>query len=107
MATIINHIMVIELRNAVYPIDRYCSEAFLSIFNLLLLSGNVVELNHHLITRNLFMQGMWLSNYFKWIYKDDAFILWQRMEYGSELCFRESILELKYSTIMKDKAILN
>lgn len=92
--------MTIEITGAVCRIDTYCHSAFVVIYNEIVLSGHIVELNRRLIASDRTDEGRRLSGYFKWRFTGDTFMLWQRMGYNSEICFTDKILEVKYGSFV-------
>ena len=97
--------MLIDFENPVLPVDNYAQRAFIEILNLVLLSDSVEELQYRLGTKDLGREYHRLSGYFKWSYARYSFTLWQRMEFGSPLCFSHKILEVKHVTFINQDRI--
>lgn len=87
--------MTIEAINTVCHVDAYSRLAFLDIFNDIVLSCHIVDLNRRLQQRDREMKGC-LSGYYRWKYTGDTFLLWQRTALHSPICFEERILEVRF-----------
>ena len=97
--------MIIDFENPVLPVDNYAPRAFLEILNLVLLSDSVEELSHRLTQNEYGREYRRLSGYFKWSYERYSFTLWQRMEFGSSLCFGQKVLEVKHITFLSEDRV--
>lgn len=97
--------MKIEFTTPIHPVDNYSQRAFVMILNIILLSGNVVELNRNLIVNNDNPQYRKLSGYFQWTFNDYRFTLWQRTEFASSVCFNDKILELHFGSLVSQDLI--
>ena len=93
--------MQIEFLGPVYHTSREAINAFTEILNLLISSNNIMELNKKLLHRDGFGR---LSGYFIWSYANYTFSLWQRIDYGSDICFGHKLIELQFVTLVcKDR----
>lgn len=93
--------MQIEFLGPVYHTSQNAVNAFTEILNLIILSDNIIELNKKLLQRDQFAK---LSGYFIWTFTDYTFSLWQRVDYGSYLCFEHKLIELQFVTLIcKDR----
>lgn len=93
--------MQIEFLGPVYHTNQSAVNAFTEILNLILSSDNIMELNKKLLQRDQFSK---LSGYFIWTFVDYTFSLWQRVDYGSDICFEHKIIELPFVTLVcKDR----
>lgn len=100
--------MNIYFTGPLFPTDPLVPRAFMEILNIILLSGNIVEVNQRLISRNIHPQYRSLSGHFRWSFADDRFTLWQRTEYNSDLCFTHSIFEIHFTSLVcKDRRRIN
>jgi len=88
--------MTIEIIDAVYPVDEHCRAVFVDIYNIIVMSRSIVELNNSLIADERVRTGPKLSAWFKWHYAKGTFILRQRTGFYSEICFAGRILEVNY-----------
>lgn len=97
--------MQIELIGPVYPTSQEAVIAFTEILNLIITSENIMELNRKLLQNDGFGR---LSAHFIWSYANFTFSLWQRIEYGSEICFEHKLIELPFVTLVcKDRRRAN
>ncbi len=93
--------MQIELLGPVYPTSQEAVIAFTEILNLIITSDNIMALNGKLLQYDGFGR---LSAYFIWSFANFTFSLWQRVDYGSEMCFEHTLIELKFVTLVcKDR----
>lgn len=100
--------MDIHFTGPLFPTDPQVSRAFMEILNILLLSGNIVEVNSRLINRNIHPMYRSLSGHFRWSFANDRFTLWQRTEYNSDLCFINSLFEIHFASLVcKDRRKIN
>ena len=100
--------MNIHFTGPLFPTDPLVTRAFVEILNIILLSGNIVEVNQRLINRNIHPLYRSLSGHFRWSFADDRFTLWQRTEYNSSLCFTHSIFEIHFASLAsKDRKRIN
>ena len=100
--------MNIHFTGPVFPTDSLAPRAFVEILNIILLSGNIVEVNQRLINRNIHPLYRSLSGHFRWSFADDRFTLWQRTAYNSEMCFTQKILEIHFASLAcKDRTGIN
>lgn len=100
--------MNIHFTGPLFPTDPLVPGAFVEILNIILLSTNIVEVNHRLINRNIHPLYRSLSGHFRWSFADDRFTLWQRTEYNSDLCFTQSIFEIHFASLVcKDRTRIN
>jgi len=88
--------MTVEIIDTVCPVDPYCRSAFVDIYNIIVMSRSIVELNNRLIADERVREGPKLSAWFKWRYAGDTFILRQRTGFYSDICFTGRVLEVKY-----------
>ena len=91
--------MNINFLGPVLPTDHFAQVAFVEILNILLMSNNIVDVNRMLICRNLNPSFGSLSGHFRWSYSNNHFTLWQRMEYNSPVCFRQSIFSIHFGML--------
>lgn len=97
--------MQIEFLGPVYRTSQSAFSAFIEILNLILSSDNIMELNKKLLQRDQFRK---LSGYFIWTFTDYTFSLWQRVDYGSDICFEHKIIELPFvALVCKDRRRVN
>lgn len=100
--------MNIHFTGPLFPTDPLVTRAFVEILNIILLSGNIVEVNRRLIDRNIHPLYRSLSGHFRWSFADDRFTLWQRTEYNSDLCFTPGIFEIHFASLVcKDRRRIN
>ena len=93
--------MQIEFLGPIYHTSQEAIQAFTDILNLILSSDNIMELNMKLLQKD---QSGILSGYFIWSYADYTFSLWQRVDYGSDICFGHKLIELQFVTLVcKDR----
>jgi hypothetical protein len=92
--------MTVEIIDAVCPVDAHCYRAFADIYNIIVLSQSIVELNDRLIADERVRTEPRLSAWFKWQYTGDTFVLRQRTGLYSELCFTGRVLEVKYRSFV-------
>jgi hypothetical protein len=93
--------MQIEFLGPVYHTSQEAVNAFTDILNLLISSNNIMEVNKKLLQRDQFGR---LSAYFVWAFSNYTFSLWQRVDYGSDICFEHKLLELPFITLIcKDR----
>ncbi|MDR2882905.1 MAG: hypothetical protein LBU98_03920 [Alistipes sp.] len=92
--------MLINFESPVQPVDACARQAFVEILNLILLSKDVAQLDRLLRKHDIGKEYRRLSGWFKWSYADYSFTLWQRMEFGSEACFRNKVLEVKHVALL-------
>lgn len=91
--------MEINIKGPVMPIDPYSQLAFVEILNIILTAGHIVDVNRFLIRRNVNPRFGSLSGYFRWSFAEDRFILWQRTDYNSTMCFSHRILDLPFGVL--------
>lgn len=97
--------MKIEFLGPVYPTSQEAVNAFTEILNLIIYSDNIMELNRKLLNNDGFGR---LSAYFIWSFTNFTFSLWQRISYGSEICFEHKVIELQFVTLVcKDRRKAN
>jgi hypothetical protein len=97
--------MQIEFLGPVYHTSQQAVNAFTDILNLILSSDNIVELNRKLLQRDGFNR---LSAYYLWSFDKYTFSLWQRVDYGSDICFEHKLIELQFVTLVcKDRRKAN
>jgi hypothetical protein len=93
--------MQIEFLGPVYHTSQQAVNAFTEILNLILSSDNIVDLNRKLLQKDGFSR---LSAYYLWSFGNYTFSLWQRVDYGSDICFEHKLIELQYVTLVcKDR----
>lgn len=93
--------MQIEFSGPVYHTSQSAVNAFTDIVNLIISSNNIMELNMGLLQRD---QMSRLSAYFLWSFDNYTFSLWQRVDYGSDICFGHKLIELQFVTLVcKDR----
>lgn len=93
--------MQIEFLGHVYQTSQSAVNAFADIVNLIVSSNNIIELNRKLLQRDQFSR---LSAYFLWSFSNYTFSLWQRLDYGSDICFEHKLIELQFVTLVcKDR----
>lgn len=93
--------MQIEFLGSAYPTSREAIDAFTNILNLLVSSKNIMEVNNKLLQRDGFGR---LSAHFVWTFSNYTFSLWQRMDYGSDICFEHKLLKLPFVMLVcKDR----
>ncbi len=96
--------MSIEIIEAIIPFDGHCCLAFAAIYNHIVQSKNVMDLNNRLTTDERAREGPKLSAWFKWQYMGDMFVLRQRTGFCSDLCLPGRVLEVKcHSFIAPDR----
>lgn len=91
--------MKIEFKSQIMPVDAYSQLAFVEILNIILVARHIVDVNRLLIDRNANPRFGSLSGYFRWTFTGDRFMLWQRMDYNSMLCFNPGILEIHFGAL--------
>lgn len=97
--------MQIEFIGPVYPTSQEAVIAFTEILNLIITSDNIMELNSKLLQNEKFGR---LSAHFIWSFANFTFSLWQRVDYGSEICFEHKLIELPFVTLVcKDRRRAN
>lgn len=89
--------MKIEFLGIVYPTSQEAVNAFVDILNLLISSENIMEFNTRLLQKD---QCCNLSAHYMWSFANYTFSLWQRVEYGSDICFEHKLLELQFVTFV-------
>ena len=89
--------MQIEFLGPVYHTSQEAIDAFTDILNLLVSSKNIMDVNKKLLQRDRFGG---LSAHFVWSYANYTFSLWQRVDYGSDICFEHKLLELPFVTLV-------
>ena len=92
--------MTIEIIDTVCPVDAWCYPAFVAIYNHIVQSQSIMELNNRLIADERSREGPKLSAWFKWQYVNDTFVLHQRTGFYSEVCFDGKVLEVKYQSFV-------
>ncbi len=92
--------MTIEIIDTVCPVDAWCYPAFVAIYNHIVQSQNIMELNNRLIADERSHEGPKLSAWFRWQYVNDTFVLRQRTGFYSDLCFAGRVLEVKYHSFV-------
>lgn len=85
--------MQIEFLGPVYPTSQEAINAFTDIINLIIASYNIMEVNRKLLQIDGFGR---LSGYYIWSFSNFTFSLWQRIEYGSTICFGHKLIELQF-----------
>ncbi len=97
--------MQIEFLGPVYHTSQSAVNAFADLLNLIISSDNIVELNQRILQMD---QLSSLSAYFIWSFANYTFSLWQRIEYGSDICFEHKLVELQFVTLVcKDRRGMN
>lgn len=93
--------MQIEFLGPVYKTSQSAVNAFADIVNLIISSNNIMELNMKILQSN---RASRLSAYFLWTFDDYTFSLWQRVDYGSDICFEHKLIEFQFvSLVCKDR----
>ncbi len=93
--------MQIEFLGPVYHTNQSAVNAFADILNMIISSDNIMELNKKLLQRD---RSGRLSGYFIWSFDNFTFSLWQRVDYGSDICFEHKLIELQFVILVcKDK----
>jgi hypothetical protein len=97
--------MQIEILGPVYYTSQEAVIAFTNILNLIVASNNVMELNSKLLQNDGFGK---LSAHFIWSFANFTFSVWQRVDYGSEICFDHKLIELQFvKMVCKDRRRVN
>jgi hypothetical protein len=97
--------MQIEFLGPVYHTSQEAINVFTDILNMILLSDNIMELNKKLLQRD---QSGRLSGCYIWSFDNFTFSLWQRVDYGSDICFEHKLIELQFVTLVcKDRRRAN
>ena len=97
--------MQIEFIGPVYPTSQEAVIAFTEILNLIITSDNIMALNGKLLQYDGFGR---LSAHFIWSFANFTFSLWQRVDFGSEICFEHKLIELPFVTLIcKDRRRTN
>lgn len=97
--------MQIEFLGPVYPTSQEAIIGFTEILNLIVSSNNIMELNCKLLQNDGFGK---LSGHFVWSFANFTFSLWQRIDYGSEICFDHKLIELQFvKMVCKDRRRAN
>lgn len=91
--------MRIELLGPLYPVCPSSLEAFADIVNTLNAAHNAIELDYNLRILNERRNQSQIAGYYKWIYVNNTFNLWQRISYYSENCFPDQLLKVNFSDI--------
>jgi len=93
--------MQIEFLGPVYPTSQDAIKAFTDILNLIISSKNIMEVNKRLLQEEYSSS---LSAHFVWSFSNYTFSLWQRIAYGSDICFEHKLIELPFVTLVcKDR----
>ncbi len=93
--------MQIVFLGPVYHINQSAINAFTEILNIIISSDNIMEVNKRLLQKD---RKSGLSAYFIWSFADYTFSLWQRVDYGSDICFGHKLIELQFVTLVcKDR----
>lgn len=93
--------MKIEFSGPVYPINQFALKAFAEILNTILTAEHALGLSNQLTLRDasVYDDERTLNGYFKWVFDNRSFRLWQRTSYKSDVCFPQQIFKVDYAEI--------
>jgi hypothetical protein len=97
--------MQIEILGPFYNTNQYAVNAFTEILNMIVSSENIMDFNKKLMNSDF--SGR-ISAHFVWSFEDYTFSVWQRIDYGSEICFGHKLIELQFvKLVCKDRRRAN